>query len=86
MTIYNGVEINEQIKGINEMLDNQIEEAKGIKEGIQEFVNNSELESEAYRNQKNYFNTVYVSLYNGIERFAETFKAGEWECKINRVS
>ena len=75
MTIYNGVEINEQIKGINEMLDNQIEEAKGIKEGIQEFVNNSELESEAYRNQKNYFNTVYVSLYNGIERFAETFKA-----------
>lgn len=73
MPAFSGVEINNQIRQINIMLDSQITEAQNIKKNIYNFINNDELQSEAYANQKNYFNIVYISLYNGIEQFSKEF-------------
>lgn len=73
MPRYRGTEINFQINQINNIMTNQISEAQNVKKGIQNFINNTDLQSEAYTNQKNYFNVVYISLYNAIERFAGEF-------------
>ena len=73
MSAFSGIEISIQINQINAMMKKQITEAKNIKANIRAFVNNSGLQSEAYTNQKEYFDTVYISLYNGIEQFANEF-------------
>lgn len=73
MSAFSGIEISIQINQINAMMKKQITEAKNIKTNIRAFVNNGGLQSEAYTNQKEYFDTVYISLYNGIEQFANEF-------------
>jgi len=73
MTIYSGIEMNNQIKQINAIMDDQINEARNVKESIYNFIYNSKLYSTAYTNQKEYFNTFYIPLYTAIEIFAKEF-------------
>jgi hypothetical protein len=75
MPAYSGIEINNQIKQINNMMENQITEVQNVRNNINSFIYNTELISNAYTNQKDYFNTVYIMLYNGIEQFAKEFIA-----------
>lgn len=73
MTSFNGIEMNTQINQINNMMRSQLTEAQNAKSSIRNFINNNELQSESYTSQKNYFNTVYINLYSGIEYFANEF-------------
>lgn len=73
MSTFDGIEMTYQMNEINKMMQLQLEEVNNVRSRIQDFINNDELDSIAYMNQKNYFNTVYINLYNGIELFANEF-------------
>lgn len=59
-------EVDQQTNSIESICNNYIEEMNNMKHAIEQFTSQDSLQGKAYTSAKNYFQSVYIPLANGV--------------------